>query len=127
MIAPLPLDFADGTGPSLAAALGVGIAFGWCLERAGLGSAPKLMGQFTLRCMRRFWLRARVCIAAPRLSMWTMSARSARAGGSTNRTLSQRVKPATSARRTRCSTGGSPTVSFTVSWLRRRWLPNTRA
>jgi hypothetical protein len=51
MIAPLPLDFADGTQPSLAGALGVGIAFGWCLERAGLGSAPKLMGQFTLRDM----------------------------------------------------------------------------
>jgi len=51
MIAPLPFDFADGTQPSLAGALGVGIAFGWCLERAGLGSAPKLMGQFTLRDM----------------------------------------------------------------------------
>ena len=51
MIAPFPLDFADGTQPSLAGALGVGIAFGWCLERAGLGSAPKLMGQFTLRDM----------------------------------------------------------------------------
>jgi uncharacterized protein len=51
MIAPLPLDFADGTQSSLAGALGVGIAFGWCLERAGLGSAPKLMGQFTLRDM----------------------------------------------------------------------------
>ena len=51
MIAPLPFDFADGTQPSLAGALGVGLAFGWCLERAGLGSAPKLMGQFTLRDM----------------------------------------------------------------------------
>jgi hypothetical protein len=51
MIAPLPLDVADGTQFSLVGALGVGIAFGWCLERAGLGSAPKLMGQFTLRDM----------------------------------------------------------------------------
>ena len=51
MIAPLPFDFANGTQPSLAGALGIGIAFGWCLERAGLGSAPKLMGQFTLRDM----------------------------------------------------------------------------
>src|SRR4051812_10108146 len=51
MMAPLPLDFAGGAQPSLAGALGVGIAFGWCLERAGLGSAPKLMGQFTLRDM----------------------------------------------------------------------------
>jgi len=51
MIAPLPLDLAEGTQTSLAGALGVGIAFGWCLERAGLGNAPKLMGQFTLRDM----------------------------------------------------------------------------
>jgi len=50
MIAPLPLD-ATSRSASLAGALGVGIAFGWCLERAGLGSAPKLMGQFTLRDM----------------------------------------------------------------------------
>ena len=27
-------------------ALAIGIAFGWCLERAGLGSARKLTGQF---------------------------------------------------------------------------------
>lgn len=34
-------------GPGgLMVALGVGIAFGWCLERAGLGSARKLAGQF---------------------------------------------------------------------------------
>jgi uncharacterized protein len=51
MIAPFPLDFGGGTHSSLASALGLGIAFGWCLERAGLGSAPKLMGQFTLRDM----------------------------------------------------------------------------
>ena len=51
MIAPLPLAVADGSSLSLAGALGIGIAFGWCLERAGLGSAPKLMGQFTLRDM----------------------------------------------------------------------------
>lgn len=34
---------ADG---SLAVAFGIGIAFGWTLERAGLGSARKLVGQF---------------------------------------------------------------------------------
>jgi uncharacterized membrane protein YedE/YeeE len=33
---------------SLAVALVIGIAFGWTLERAGLGSAPKLAGQFYL-------------------------------------------------------------------------------
>jgi uncharacterized protein len=30
-------------------ALAIGIAFGWCLERSGMGSAPKLAGQFYLR------------------------------------------------------------------------------
>jgi uncharacterized protein len=33
---------------SLFVALIVGIAFGWCLERSGMGSARKLMGQFYL-------------------------------------------------------------------------------
>jgi uncharacterized membrane protein YedE/YeeE len=32
----------------------IGIAFGACLERAGLGSAKKLMGQFTLRDLAVF-------------------------------------------------------------------------
>jgi len=31
---------------SLAAAFAIGLGFGWCLERAGLGSARKLTGQF---------------------------------------------------------------------------------
>jgi uncharacterized protein len=35
-------------GFSLLVALVVGIAFGWCLERSGMGSARKLMGQFYL-------------------------------------------------------------------------------
>jgi uncharacterized protein len=33
-------------GGSVLVALGIGVAFGWTLERAGLGSARKLMGQF---------------------------------------------------------------------------------
>jgi uncharacterized membrane protein YedE/YeeE len=48
MIAPLPLSLASGSAGALAVALGVGLVFGWWLERAGLGSAPKLMGQFDL-------------------------------------------------------------------------------
>ena len=48
MSAPLPLDASAGTPAALAVALAVGVAFGWCLERAGLGSARKLMGQFHL-------------------------------------------------------------------------------
>lgn len=35
-----------GPGVALLAAVAIGIAFGWTLERAGLGSAPKLAGQF---------------------------------------------------------------------------------
>ncbi|MEP6617684.1 MAG: DUF6691 family protein [bacterium] len=38
----------------LVAGLFVGIAFGACLERAGLGSAKKLIGQFTLKDMAVF-------------------------------------------------------------------------
>ena len=38
----------SGVAPLAAAAL-LGVLFGWCLERAGLGSARKLVGQFVLR------------------------------------------------------------------------------
>jgi uncharacterized membrane protein YedE/YeeE len=37
-----------GEHGALAAALVIGIAFGWCLESAGMGSARKLVGQFYL-------------------------------------------------------------------------------
>ncbi len=37
-----------GVGASLCVALGIGFAFGFSLERAGLGSARKLAGQFYL-------------------------------------------------------------------------------
>jgi len=46
--APLPLSLPSGSSGALAVAFGVGLGFGWCLERAGLGSARKLMGQFQL-------------------------------------------------------------------------------
>jgi uncharacterized protein len=42
----LPLLSSDAGAAGLGVALGVGIAFGWGLERAGLGSARKLAGQF---------------------------------------------------------------------------------
>jgi hypothetical protein len=48
MTAPFPLAPGLGEGASLAVALGIGVAFGATLERAGLGSARKLAGQFTL-------------------------------------------------------------------------------
>lgn len=37
-----------GEGTSLAIALAIGIAFGWFLERGGMGNATKLAGQFYL-------------------------------------------------------------------------------
>jgi len=41
--------FLDAAGPrGLFAALGIGVAFGFTLERAGLGNAKKLAGQFYL-------------------------------------------------------------------------------
>ena len=48
MTAPLPLSLASGSAGALGVAFGVGLGFGWWLERAGLGSASKLMGQFHL-------------------------------------------------------------------------------
>ena len=48
MSAPLPLALPSGSPSALAVAFGIGLGFGWCLERAGLGSARKLMGQFQL-------------------------------------------------------------------------------
>jgi uncharacterized membrane protein YedE/YeeE len=48
MSAPLPLPLSADSTAALAVAFGVGLGFGWFLERAGLGSAPKLMGQFHL-------------------------------------------------------------------------------
>jgi uncharacterized membrane protein YedE/YeeE len=47
VITAFPLDDAGGRAAMLAA-LPIGIAFGWCLERSGLGNARKLMGQFDL-------------------------------------------------------------------------------
>ena len=38
----------DAIGPSWLAPVALGIAFGWLLERAGLGSARKIAGQFLL-------------------------------------------------------------------------------
>ncbi len=45
MSAPLPLGIADGAS-GLALATAIGVAFGFALERAGLGSAKKLAAQF---------------------------------------------------------------------------------
>jgi uncharacterized membrane protein YedE/YeeE len=41
-----PFDAALGPLATIAVAVAIGVAFGWALERAGLGSARKLAGQF---------------------------------------------------------------------------------
>lgn len=46
MGAPFFSTLGDGTPTALALAVGLGIAFGWALERAGLGSARVIAGQF---------------------------------------------------------------------------------
>lgn len=54
MTAPFT-DFGySGNGASLGLALVIGIAFGWFLERSGMGSARKLAGQFYLRDLTVF-------------------------------------------------------------------------
>jgi hypothetical protein len=47
-IAPFHASGRFGDAAALAVALTLGIAFGWLLERGGLGNAPKLAGQFYL-------------------------------------------------------------------------------
>ena len=54
MSAPLSEFGVLGPRGVIVAGFGIGIAFGACLERAGLGSAKKLMGQFTLKDLAVF-------------------------------------------------------------------------
>jgi uncharacterized protein len=54
MTAPLFESGLSGEGGALAVALVIGIAFGWFLERSGMGNARKLAGQFYLRDMTVF-------------------------------------------------------------------------
>lgn len=54
MIAPFFESGAFGETASLFVALVIGIAFGWFLERSGMGSAKKLAGQFYLRDLTVF-------------------------------------------------------------------------
>jgi len=54
MIAPFFESGAFGETASLLVALVIGIAFGWFLERSGMGSAKKLAGQFYLRDLTVF-------------------------------------------------------------------------
>ena len=54
MIAPFLETNVSGEAASLVVAIVIGIAFGWFLERSGMGSARKLAGQFYLRDLTVF-------------------------------------------------------------------------
>jgi hypothetical protein len=60
--------FADGG--SLLVALAIGVAFGWTLERAGLGSARKLMGQFYLTDLTVFKVMFSAIVTAMLGTFW---------------------------------------------------------
>jgi uncharacterized membrane protein YedE/YeeE len=64
MTAPL-LD-----GSALGAAVAIGIAFGWALERAGLGSARKLAGQFYLTDLTVFKVMFSAIVVAMLGAFW---------------------------------------------------------
>ena len=55
---------------SLAAAVAIGIAFGWTLERTGLGSAPKLAGQFYLKDLTVFKVMLSAIVTAMLGAYW---------------------------------------------------------
>jgi len=55
---------------SLAAALALGCAFGWCLERGGLGSARKLAGQFYFTDMTVFKVMFSALLTAMLGAFW---------------------------------------------------------
>jgi uncharacterized membrane protein YedE/YeeE len=54
----------------LAVAVMIGIAFGWTLERAGLGSAPKLAGQFYLTDLTVFKVMFSAIVTAMLGAFW---------------------------------------------------------
>lgn len=70
MIAPLTEYGRLGAAGSLVAALLIGIAFGWCLERGGMGSATKLMGQFRLTDLTLFRLMFSAILTAMLGAFW---------------------------------------------------------
>ena len=70
MTAPLTETGALGPAGALAAALLVGVAFGWCLERAGLGSARKLVAQFYLTDLAVFKVMFSAIVTAMLGAFW---------------------------------------------------------
>jgi len=67
-----PLTETGWLGPSgaLGAALAIGFAFGWFLERGGLGSAPKLAGQFYLTDLTVFKVMFSALLTAMLGAFW---------------------------------------------------------
>jgi len=70
MIAPLVDAGVFSDSVSLLLALAIGVAFGWALERAGLGNARKLMGQFTLTDLTVFKVMFSAIVTAMLGSFW---------------------------------------------------------
>ncbi len=54
----------------LVVAVAIGVAFGWTLERAGLGSAPKLAGQFYLTDLTVFKVMFSAIVTAMLGAYW---------------------------------------------------------
>jgi uncharacterized protein len=59
-----------GAHGAVYAALAIGIAFGWCLERAGMGSARKLSGQFYLTDLTVFKVMFSAIVTAMLGAFW---------------------------------------------------------
>src|SRR5678815_5340861 len=70
VIAPLFEFAAFGRHGAIYAALAIGIAFGWCLERAGMGSARKLAGQFYLTDLTVFKVMFSAIVTAMLGAFW---------------------------------------------------------
>jgi uncharacterized protein len=67
---PLTETGALGSSGALAAAIVIGFAFGWFLERGGLGSAPKLAGQFYLTDLTVFKVMFSALLTAMLGAFW---------------------------------------------------------
>ncbi len=70
MSAPLSETGILGTAGALAAAPAIGFAFGWFLERGGLGSARKLAGQFYLTDLTVFKVLFSALVTAMLGAFW---------------------------------------------------------
>jgi hypothetical protein len=70
MSAPLADAGSVGEAAALVVAGPVGVAFGWALERAGLGSAPKLAAQFALHDLTVFKVMFSALVTAMLGAFW---------------------------------------------------------